>query len=94
MDKENDNPYKKVVLNKVYWSIFTDQIKYPNHDERAPHRLHLLPLGYQLHKELYCKLKGEESNSTDIDFGLNPDTSKTKYLDLYEDVYKEMVCTK
>ena len=35
LDKENDNPYKKVVLNKVYrdedktpqvenWSIFTD----------------------------------------------------------------------
>ena len=38
LGKKNDNPYKKVVLNKVYsdedktpqvenWSIFTDQIK-------------------------------------------------------------------
>ena len=61
LDKENDNPYKKVVLNKVYrdedktpqaekWSIFTDQIKYVHHDERAIHRLDLLPLDYQLHK--------------------------------------------
>ena len=75
------------------WSIFTDQIKYVHHDERALHRLDLLPLNYQLHKELYCKLKGEESDSIDIDFGINPDTLKTKYLDLYEDVYVEMVYT-
>ena len=97
-------PTKRVVLNKVYrdenktpqvenWSIFTDQIKYIHHDERAPHRLDLLPLDYQLHKKLYCKLKGEEGNSIDIDFGINPDTLKTKYLDLYEDMYAEMVYT-
>ena len=57
LDKENDNLYKKVVLNKMYrdedktpqvenWSIVTDQIKYMYHDERAPHRLDLLPLDY------------------------------------------------
>ena len=100
LEKENDNPYKKVVLNKLYrdedktiqaenWSIFTDQIKYVHHDERASHWLDLLPLDYWPHKELYCKLKEEESDSIEIDFGLNPDTLKTKYLDLYEDVYME-----
>ena len=89
LDKENDNPYKRVVLNKVYrdedktpqvenWSIFTDQFNYMHHDERALHRLDLLPLDYQLHKELYCKLNEEESDSIDIDFGLNPDTLKDK----------------
>ena len=68
LDREDDNPYKKVVMNKVYrdkdktpqvenWSIFTDQIKYIHHDERATHRLDLLYLGYQLHKEFYCKLR-------------------------------------
>ena len=57
LDREDNNPYKKVVLNKVYRdevktpqlenrSIFTDQIKYVHHDERAPHRLNLLPLDY------------------------------------------------
>ena len=104
LDREDDNPYKRLVLNKVYrdenqtpqvenWSIFTDQIKYIHHDKRAPHRLDLHPLDYQLHKELYCKLKGEEGNNIDIDFGINPDSLKTKYLDLYEDVYAEMVYT-
>ena len=50
-------------------------------------------LDYGLHRKLYSKLKGEESNSTDIDFGINPDSLKTKYLDLYDDVYAEMVYT-
>ena len=55
LDKENNNPYKRVVLNKVYrdedktiqaenWSIVTNKIKYLHHDERALHRLDLLPL--------------------------------------------------
>ena len=57
LDREDDNPYKRVVLNKVYrdedktlqvenWSIFTDQIKYIHHDERTPHRLDLHTLDY------------------------------------------------
>ena len=93
-----------MVLNKVYkdkdktpqmenWSTFTDKIKYVHHDEKTPHRLDLSTLYYQLHKELYCKLKGEEGNTLDIDFGVNPETLKTNYLDLYEDVYAEMVYT-
>ena len=57
LDRKDDNPYKKVVLNKVYrdenktlqvenWSIFTDQIKYIHHDKRTPHRLNLHTLDY------------------------------------------------
>ena len=104
LDREDDNPYKRVILNKVYkdedktpqmenWSIFTDKIKYVQHDEKAPHRLDLSTLDYQLHKEIYCKLKGEESNTLDIDFGVNPETLKTNNLELYEDVHSEMVYT-
>ena len=57
LDREDNNPYKKVVLNKVYrdedktsqvenWSIFTDQIKYVHYDKRTPHRLNLHTLHY------------------------------------------------
>ena len=102
LDREDDNPNKRVVLNKVYreegktqvehWSIFTDQIKYIQHDERTEHRLNLNTLDYQQHKDLYCKLKREEGSSIDH-FGINPETFKTKYLDLYEDVYVDMVYT-
>ena len=35
----------------------------------------------------------EEGSSIDIDFGINSETLKTKYLDLYGDVYVDMVYT-
>ena len=104
LDRDDDNPYKRVVLNKVYreesktpqvedWSIFTDQIEYIQHDKRIEHRLDLKTLDYQQHKDLYCKLKEEEGSSIDIDFGINSETLKTKYLDVYEDMYADMVYT-
>ena len=57
LDREDYNPYKMVLLNKVYrdkdktpqvenWSIFTYQIKYIHHDERTSHRLDLHTLDY------------------------------------------------
>ena len=101
IDREDDNPYRRVILNKVYkeedktpqmenWSIFSDNIRHVQHDEKTPHKLDLNTLDYQLHKELYCKLKGEESETLDIYFGINPETLKTNYLDLYEDIHAEM----
>ena len=104
LDREDDNPYKRVVLNKVYreegkipqvedWSIFTDQIKYMQHDKRTEHRLDLKTLDYQQHKDLYYKFQEEEGSSTDIDFRIKSETLKMKHLDLYEDMYAEMVYT-
>ena len=96
------NPYKKVALNKVFkeedkspemrnWSIFSDNVRYMQHDQATPQNLHIDTLDYRDHNELYFKLKGEEGETLDIDFGLYPDILKSKYLDVYEDVYAEMV---
>ena len=38
------------------------------------------------------QLKEEPLLSLDINFGLYPDMTKARYLDVYEDVYAEMVC--
>ena len=57
IDREEDHPYKRVILNKVYkqdnripqaedLSIFTDQIKYIQHDERSKYKFDLIPLNY------------------------------------------------
>ena len=48
-------------------------------------------LDYRDHKELYLKLKEEKRETLDIDFGLYPDITKSRYLDVYEGVYAEMV---
>ena len=99
---QDDNPYKKVVLNKVYrevvrspemrnWSIFSDNIRYIQHEQKTSPNLNIDTLYYRQHKELYFKLKGEERETLDIDFGVYPDILKSKYPDMYEGLYAEMV---
>ena len=57
IDREDDDPYKRVILNKVYkeedkipqmenWSIISDNARYLQHDEKTPHKLDLNTLDY------------------------------------------------
>ena len=100
---QDNNPYKRVVLNNIYklpesclemknWSIFSDNIRYVQHDQITAQNLDLDTLDYRNHQDLYLQLKEEPLLSLDIDFGLYPDMTKARYLDVYEDVYAEMVC--
>ena len=97
-----NNPYKRVVLNNVYkepdkspemksWSTFSDNVKYVQHDQMTSQNLNIDTLDYRDHKDLYLKLKEEERETLDIDFGLYPDITKSRYLDVYEGIYAEMV---
>ena len=99
---QDDNPYKEVVLNKVFreedkapemrnWSILCENVKYIQHEQKSPQNLKIDTLDYRHHKEFYFKLKGEGRETMDIDFGTYPAILKSKYLDVYEGVYAEMV---
>ena len=99
---QGDNPYKRVVLNNVYkvpekcpemknWSIFSDNIRYIQHDKIMASSLDIDTLDYREHKDLYSQLKDEEREILDVDFGLYPDITKARYLNVYEDIYAEMV---
>ena len=99
---QEDNLYKRVVLNNVYkmpescpemknWSIFSDNVRYVQHDQITAQDLDLDTLDYRNHQDLYVQLKDEEIETLDIDFGLYPDVTRARYLDVYEDVYAEMV---
>ena len=99
---QGDNPYKRVVLSNVYkvpekcpemknWSIFSD-IRYVQHDQKATQNLNFDTLNYRNHKDLYLQLK-EVFLALDIDFGIYTDITKARYLDVYEDIYAEMVYT-
>ena len=72
------------------WSTFSD-IRYIQHEQKTPHKLNIDTLDYRHHKELYFKLKGEERETLDVDFAIYFDIIKSKYLDVYEGVYAEMV---
>ena len=99
---QDDNPYKKVVLNKVFkeqdkspemrnWSIFSDNVRYIQHDQVTPHNLNIDILDYRYHKYLYHKLREEKRETLDVDFGLYPYVIKSRYLDVYEGVYADMM---
>ena len=100
---QDDNLYKKVVLNNVFkekdespemrnWSIFSDYVRYVQHDQATSQNLNFGILDYRDHKDLYVKLKEEERKTLDIDFGLYPDITKARYLDVYENVHAKILC--
>ena len=104
VQNQGDNPYKKVVLNKVFreedkspemrnWSIFSDNVRYVKYEQKTPHKLDIDTIDYRHHKESYFKLKKEERKTLDIDFTMYPDILRSKYLDVHEGVYAEMVYT-
>ena len=99
---QDDNPYERVVLNNVYkvpenfpemksWSIFSDNVRYIQHDKITTQNLDIDTLDYQDHKDLYFQMKDEKRETLDVNFGLYPDITKARYLDVYEDIYAEMV---
>ena len=64
VQNQDDNPYKKVVLNKVFreedkslemrnWSIFSDNVRYIQHEQMTSHELNIDTLDYKHHRELY-----------------------------------------
>ena len=73
------------------WSIFSDNARYVQHDQITAQNLDLDTLDYRNHQDLYFQLKDEEIETSDIDFGLYPDITKARYLDVYEDINAEMV---
>ena len=61
---QDDNPYKRVVLNNVYkepdkspemhsWSIFSDNVRYVQHDKMTSQNLDIDTLDYREHKGVY-----------------------------------------
>ena len=73
------------------WSIFSDNVRYIQHEQMTLWNLNTDTLDIRHHKELYLKLTEEERETLDVDFGIYPDVLKSKYLDIYEGVYMEMV---
>ena len=65
---QDNNPYKRVDLNNVYkepdkspemksWSIFSDNVRYVQHDQMTSQNLDIDTLDYRDHKDLYLQLK-------------------------------------
>ena len=92
------------MLNKVYkdetetarmenWSILSDNVKYIQHDKefKTVHDSDVRTLDYRHHKKLYNRLRGEQRETLDMDFGDNAHVLKPDYLDLYRGVHTDVV---
>ena len=73
------------------WSIFSDIVRYMQHDQVTPQNLNVDTLDCRDHKELYYKLKEKKRETLDIDFSLYPDIIRSRYLDVYEGIYAKMM---
>ena len=68
---QDDNPYKRVVLNNIYkvpekcpemknWSIFSDNVRYIQHEKITTQNLDIDTLDYREHKDVYFQMKNEK----------------------------------
>ena len=76
------------------WSILSDNIVYirsvGNDDMNG---IDIKMVDYQDHRRMYKRMGKEEGQRIDIDFGESPNVLKDKYMDVYEDVFAEVVTT-
>ena len=76
------------------WSILSDNIVYIRslgYDEMSG--IEIRTVDYQDDRKMYKKMGKEEGQMKNIDFGESPDVLKAKYMDVYEDVFAEVVTT-
>ena len=103
--KEEINLYEKMLVSDVntldknksqmeQWSLLSNNIKYiksVGYNEVS--RIDIKMVDYQYHRKMYKKMRKEEGQMLNIDFGESPVVLKAKYKDAYEDVFLEVVTT-
>ena len=101
---EVENTYEKGIIadidqNKITkpmesWSILSDHVKYVQHDDSdILHSLNFDSFNYNVNEDIYKELKEEEMLKTSIDFSGVSEKLKSDYLDVYDGVYAEVICT-
>ena len=104
-EKEEINLYEKVLVSVVnmidknksqmeQWPLLSDNIVYVRsvgYDEM--NGVDIKMVDYQDHWKMYKRMGKEEGQRMNIDSGESPEVLKGKYMDVYEDVFAEVVTT-
>ena len=95
------NQYEKALLNTrnrksnaqmEQWSILSDNIVYVrSEDSDIMNGIDIKPIDYREHKRMYRKMGKEGGGRLDIDFGESPEIMKNRYMDVYDNIYAEVV---
>ena len=76
------------------WSISSDNIVYVrSEDDDIMNGINIKLIDYREHKRMYRKMGKEGGEWLDIDFGESPEITKSRYMDVYDDIYAKVVTT-
>ena len=76
------------------WLILSDNIVYVRTEDRdIINGIDIKPIDYREHKRIYRKMGKEEGEKLEIDFGESLEIMKSRYMDVYDDVYAEVITT-
>ena len=76
------------------WPILSDNIIYArSKGNDIMNGINIKLVDYRDHKRMYRKMGKEEGEWLNIDFGESQEILRNKYMDLYEEIYAEVVTT-
>ena len=77
------------------WSILSIVVNYVWYDmnPREYYNLEVKALEHKHHEKIYDRLKEEDRQVIELDFGNTPQNVKVEYLDMYDGVRLEVLCT-
>ena len=101
--KKDVNQYEKALLSDwnmiksnsqmEQWSILSNNIVYVKlEDNDFMNGIDIKPIDYRDHKRMYRKM-GKEGEWLNIDFGESLEIMRNKYMDVYDEIYAEVVMT-
>ena len=75
-------------------SILSNNIVYVrSEDNDIMNGINIKPIDYREHKRMYRKMDEEGGERLDIDFGGSLEIMRSRYIDVYDDIYAEIVTT-
>ena len=75
-------------------SILSDNIVYIRSEDRdIMNGIDIKPIDYREHKRIYRKMGKEEGEKLEMDLGESLEIMKSRYMDVYYDVYAEVIMT-
>ena len=90
----SDRNMRRNNLQMEQWSILSDNIIYVrSEDSDIMNGINIKLIDYREHKRMYRKMGKEGGERLDIDFRESPEIMKRKYMDVYDDIYPEVVTT-
>ena len=95
------NQYEKALLNMrrssaqmEQWLILSDNIVYVrSEDSDIMNGIDIKSIDYREHKRMYRRMGKEGGERIDIDFGESPEIMRSRYMDVYDNIYAEVVMT-